>query len=288
MNINLRPVTTADVEICGQIGYKAFCGIADQHNFPHDFAAVEQAYGFAQMLVGNPSIYGVAAENAGGEIVGSNFLWEQNEIAGVGPITVDTDKQAKGVGRLLMQNVIERGRKSKGIRLVQDAFNTASMSLYISVGFDIKEPLVLLSGAIDGETPAGVEVRPISEADYAACDELCVKIHGFSRGAELRATAQMMPGFVVMRAGKIAGYAAAPNNWQMNHAVAETAEDMQNLLLGAANLAGQPLSFLLPSRNGEMFRWCLEKGMKVVKPMSLMAMGSYQEPNGCFLPSVLY
>lgn len=288
MSISIRPVAAADAEICGQIGYKAFCGIADRHNFPRDFAAVEQTHGFAQMLVGNPKVYGIVAENDG-ELVGSNFLWEQNEIAGVGPITVNPDAQAKGVGRILMQNVIERGKKAKGIRLVQDAFNTASMSLYASLGFDIKEPLVLISGAVTGELSTGVEVRPISETDYAACDELCVKVHGFSRIVELRSTAQMMPAFVVAHdGGKIVGYAAAPNFWQMNHAVAETVEDMQNLLLGAASLTGQPLSFLLPTRDGNLFRWCLKKKMKVVKPMSLMAMGTYQKPNGCFLPSVLY
>lgn len=287
MSINIRPVALADAEICGQIGYKAFCGIADRHNFPHDFAAVEQAHGFAQMLVGNPAIYGIVAENDG-ELVGSNFLWEQNEIAGVGPITVNPNVQAKGVGRLLMQNVIERGKRAKGIRLVQDAFNTASMSLYASLGFDIVEPLVLMAGAVTGKLPTGVVVRPISETDYAACDKLCIKVHGFSRVEELRATAQIMPAFVVERDGAIVGYAAAPNSWQMNHAVAETVEDMKNLLSGAANLTGQPLSFLLPARNGDLFRWCLKKKMKVVKPMSLMAMGAYQEPNGCFLPSVLY
>jgi hypothetical protein len=74
----------------------------------------------------------------------------------------------------------------------------------------------------------------------------------------------------------------------MNHAVAETNEDMENLLVGAANLTGESISTLLPTRNGDLFRWCLKKGMKVLKPMSLMAMGEYQEPKGCFLPSVLY
>jgi predicted N-acetyltransferase YhbS len=288
MSIKIRPTTPADAEICGQILYQAFCGIADRHNFPHDFVSVEQARGFAQMLtMGNPAIYGIVAESEG-KFVGSNFLWEQNEIAGVGPITVDPNAQAKGVGRLLMQGVIERGKDAPGIRLVQDAFNTASMSLYASLGFDIKEPLVLIEGAISGDLPATVEVRPIAEEDYAACDELCVKIHGFSRGAELRATAQMMPAFVVRRDDKIVGYASAPNFWQLNHAVAETDEDMFALLTGAANQTAQPLVFLLPTRQGDLFRWCLEKGMKVVKPMSLMSMGAYQEPRGSFLTSVLY
>ncbi len=287
MNINIRPVTAADTEKCGEIIYKAFCGIADRHNFPHDFPSAEHAHGFAQMLTNHPAVYGIIAENDG-EFVGSNFLWEQDEIAGVGPITINPDGQSRGVGRLLMQKIIERGQKAKDIRLVQDAFNTTSMSLYVSLGFDVIEPLVLISGAISGELPPDVEVRPISDEDYAACDELCVKVHGFSRVEELRGTARMMPAFVILRDKKIVGYASAPNVWQMNHAVAESDEDLENLLLGAANLTGQPLSFLLPTRRGDLFRRCLSKGMKVVKPMTLMSRKAYQEPRGAFLPSVLY
>lgn len=287
MSINIRPVAPADVENCGQIIYKAFGGINDQHNFPHEFQSTEQTRGFAQMLVGNPAIYGVVAEKDG-QFLGSNFLFEQNEIVGIGPITVDPDAQAKGVGRILMQVIMERGKNAKGIRLVQSAFNTVSMSLYVSLGFDIKEPLVHIEGAISGELPPDIEVRPVSEEDYASCEELCKKVHGFSRVEELRQFTAMLPAFVVTRENRIVGYAAAPNSWQMNHSVAETDEDMQNLLIGAANLTEQPLSFLLPSRNGGLFRWCLKKGMKVVKPMSLMSMGEYQEPRGSFLPSVLY
>lgn len=287
MSITIRPITAADVENCGQIIYKAFCGIADQHNFPHDFPAVEHTQRFARMLAGSPATYGLVAESEG-RIVGSNFLWEQNEIAGVGPITVAPEAQAKGAGRLLMQAVIERGQRATGIRLVQDAFNTASMSLYTSLGFDIKEPLVLVEGAITGDLPAGVEVRPLAEKDYPDCDELCKSVHGFSRVEELRGTAQMLPAFVILRENRLVGYAAGPNVWQMNHAVAKTDEELFALLQGAGNLTGQPLSFLLPARRSELFRWCLRKGMKVVKPMSLMSMGEYQEPQGAFLPSVLY
>jgi hypothetical protein len=63
---------------------------------------------------------------------------------------------------------------------------------------------------------------------------------------------------------------------------------MQTLLAGTGKLTGQPLFFLLPTRQADLFRWCLAQGLRVVKPMTLMAMKEYQEPRGCFLPSVLY
>jgi hypothetical protein len=73
----------------------------------------------------------------------------------------------------------------------------------------------------------------------------------------------------------------------MNHGVAETEEDMKDLLLGAAIAIEEPLAFLVPLRS-ELFRWSLEEGLRLVKPMNLMALGDYQEPRGAWFPSVLY
>ena len=39
-----------------------------------------------------------------------------------------------------MEAVIERGEGAPGIRLLQDAFHMRSLSLYTSLGFDVKEP----------------------------------------------------------------------------------------------------------------------------------------------------
>jgi hypothetical protein len=64
---------------------------------------------------------------------------------------------------------------------------------------------------------------------------------------------------------------------------------MRALLIGAGNLIqDQPITFLLPTRQTNLFRWCLKHGMRVIKPLTLMAMGEYHEPHGCYLPSVGY
>ena len=46
--------------------------------------------------------------------------------------------------------------------------------------------------------------------------------------------------------------------------------------------------FLVPARNSELLRWCLEHGIRVVQQMTLMGTGMYQEPAGAYLPSVIY
>ena len=75
--------------------------------------------------------------------------------------------------------------------------------------------------------------------------------------------------------------------WPMNHGVAETEDDMKALLQGAGEAVEQTLGLLVPLRSG-LFRWCLEEGLRLVKPMNLMALGDYQEPRGTWFPSVLY
>ena len=58
-------------------------------------------------------------------------------------------------------------------------------------------------------------------------------------------------------------------------------------LIGAAPEFGGP-GFLLPTRNHEIFAWCLEAGLQLVYQMTLMTTGFYEEPDGAYLPSVLF
>jgi predicted N-acetyltransferase YhbS len=288
MSVQIRSMKQEDVETCGRICYEAFRDIAERHNFRPDFPSPEVAIQLAQSLFASPQVFGVVAETDG-QVVGSNYLWEYDAIRAVGPITLDPDVQSKGTGRKLMEAVIKRGNGSRGIRLVQDSFNKASLSLYASLGFDVKEPLVLMEGEVRGDVPYGIEVRPIEEEDFAACAELSRKVHGFERVNELKNTPPFLTSFVAVREGRIIAYTSSPHSWPLNHAVAESEEDMRALLIGAGNLSEhKPLSFLLPTRQTDLFRWCLKKGMRVIKPMTLMAMGEYQEPRGCYLPSVGY
>lgn len=187
-----------------------------------------------------------------------------------------------------MQAVIERGRGAAGIRLVQDAFNTRSMSLYASLGFEVKEPLVIVQGNPESAPPAGRTVRPMEPGDVDECADLCRRVHGFDRASELRHIHPPADPWVGMRQGRIVAYATALNFWVAGHGVAESEEDMVSLALGFAAARAVPLWFLLPTRQASFFRWCLREGLRVIKPMTLMTMGEYREPMGCWIPAVWY
>ena len=108
-SINIRPAVPAHSKACARICFEAFSGIAVQHNFPCDFS-IETAEALMNMLLSHPRFFGVVAE-IDGEIVGSNFLDERSPIAGIGPITIDPKVQNRGVGRRLMEAVLDRGRE---------------------------------------------------------------------------------------------------------------------------------------------------------------------------------
>jgi GNAT superfamily N-acetyltransferase len=285
MDLNLRNGGPSDAESCGSICYEAFKAIAEHHRFLPDFPAPAVAIEFLSYVFSRQDVYSVVAE-VDGRIVGSNFLWEHGDIAGVGPITVDPSMQNGRVGRRLMEHVIGRAQEARfaGIRLVQAAYHTRSLSLYTKLGFHACEPLSTIHGPGLGLGIPGRAVRPAAEADLADCNRLCLQIHGHDRGAELLDAITRRTATVVEREGRVTGYATVVGFF--GHAVAEHNEDLK-ALVGAAPGFPEP-GFLLPTRNSDLLRWCLENGLRVVQPMTLMSMGLYHEPDGAFLPSVLY
>jgi N-acetylglutamate synthase-like GNAT family acetyltransferase len=285
MNITLRQGRPDDAQRGGLICYEAFKALAEQHHFSPDFPSAEVTIGLLSSLLARPDIYSVVAE-IDGRLVGSNFLWENATIAGVGPITVDPQVQNGQVGKQLMNNVLERARAQRfaGVRLAQAAYHNRSLSLYAKLGFVVREPLATLQGQALGIEIKGYSVRQATERDLEACNGLCRKVHGHERNHELFDAIKQKTASVVDHDGRISGYATMIGFF--GHAVGETNEDLKALIGAATCIAGPGL--LMPSRNAELFRWCLNRGLRVVQPMTLMSLDLYNEPAGPFLPSVIY
>jgi predicted N-acetyltransferase YhbS len=281
----VRAATPVDGSICGKICYDAFSTLSAKHGFPCDLPGPEAAMGLLSMLFSSPRFYCVVAES-GGRIVGSNCLDERSSIAGIGPITIDPGAQNLGVGRKLMQAVMDRANQScpAGVRLVQAAYHNRSLALYASLGFDVREPLSCLQGRPRERIVPGCAVRLATAADLEACNALSRRVHGFDRGAELAQAIQENTAIVVERAGRVTGYATSLAFF--GHATAESNLDLQALIASAESFGGPGI--LLPSRNTTLLRWCLANGLHVVQPMTLMTIGFYNEPAGSWLPSILF
>ncbi len=287
MTVHIRVARPSDAEACGRIIHGAFEGVAGRHGFPPDFPAVEVAEELAGAFLASPTVFGVVAEEDG-RVLGSNFLSEADAIRGVGPITVDPKAQARGVGRQLMEAVLERANGAVGVRLLQDAFNMSSIALYASLGFEVREPMLVMTGRPKSAAGPPPGVRAMTAGDLDACDALCARVHDISRASELADAVRLLAPLVCERGGRVTGYLTAPTFWIVNHGVAETDDDMKALILGAAAADAGPLSFLMPVRQTGLFGWCLAEGFKAAKPMTLMSVGRYRTPVGSYLPSVFY
>src|ERR1700682_2438960 len=84
--------------------------------------------------------------------------------------------------------------------------------------------------------------------------------------------------------GRIKAYASSLAFF--GHAVGKANQDLQALIAAATEFQGPGI--LVPTRNAELFRWCLENGLRIIQPMTLMTTGLYNEPGGAYLPSVLF
>jgi predicted N-acetyltransferase YhbS len=285
MSLVLRRGAPTDAALSGRICFEAFKAIADEHNFPWDFSSTAAATGLLAMMLSNPGFYSVVAER-NGNVIGSNFLDERGPIAGVGPITVDPAWQNQTTGRQLMCAVLNRARErnAAGVRLLQSTFHNRSLCLYTMLGFETRETISKMSGSPLSRVFPGYDVRPARATDFSVCHALCQRVHGHHRDGELDDAIKAGTARVVEHLGEITAYATEVALF--GHAVAETNQGLKALIGAASGFAGG--GFLLPTRNGELFRWCLRNGLRLAHQMTLMTVGLYNEPASAYLPSVLY
>jgi len=282
--LELVPARPEHVDEMGRICYEAFKDIHDRHGFPTDFPSVA----FTRMVLGGlvqrEDCYVVVATD-NGQLVGSSGLLTADEVGGVGPVSVEVPAQGRGIGRAIVRDLLAHAQRTgtERVRLMQDSFNTGSLSLYASLGFDTKEPVAMMQPA-----PAPCRdgsVRPVMESDLPAIEELSRRIYKVSRRNEVASL--MQPPFRPLlreRDGRVAGYfiIGFPG-----HGVAETEEDALVLVGEAAT--GVPAEFarcFCPLTEGSLYRRLLAAGGRAIKVMNLMALGPYEPPEGVWLPSV--
>ena len=286
MDIELRAATAADAERCGQICHAAFADIGGRHGFPSDMPELEWAIADFMRWIAHPGYHVIVATDEARAIVGCMAIDERSTISGLGPIAVEPTLQSRSVGLKLLNAALNRSRRREvpGVRLVQAAFNGCTMGLCARAGFVVREPLVTLQGPALALAIPGYRVRIATESDLAAADALCRRIHGHERSGELRDAIATGSARIVEHDGRITGYASELGFG--GHALGESNEALKALIGAAGEFTGQ--GFNLPTRNSELFRWCLEHGLRIVQPLTLMSLDLYNEPQGMFLPSITY
>jgi predicted N-acetyltransferase YhbS len=281
----IRPAQLADIDRCGRICYDAFDAISRQHGFQSDFKTAGSARQAIAAMFAHPRCYCLVAEQHGA-VVGSNCMDERSSICGIGPITIDPIAQNAGIGARLMAAMLSHAteRRASGVRLVQAAFHGRSMALYSKLSFIVRELMFVMQGSLVSEMPSGYSVRSARREDLEACNALCRQVHGHDRAAELADAIETGAARVVEFAGRISAYSTGVGFF--GHSIAEGNRDLEALIVGAGKIRGPGI--IVPSRNTAFLRWSLNRGLRILQPLTLMTIGFYNEPAGVYLPSILY
>jgi hypothetical protein len=192
-----------------------------------------------------------------------------------------------GVGRKLLAAVLDHAthRGLASVRLVQSPSHLRSLALYTSVGFEAREPLVLVTGTTQPGSAEECTVRPASARDLAECNRLSDEILGFQRDHQLRAAIADGTAAIIEHHGQMRGYVAGLGF--AGHAVARETRDLQSLIAAQASAIRGP-GFFVPTRNGALLRWLLCNGFRMLWPALLMTRGRYTEPQGAYLPAISF
>ena len=284
MNLQLIPATADQIPILGDICHRAFSALHDRFGVERDIPAAEVGTMILSQTVKRPDYTGVMAV-LDGRIVGSNFLTFADEVAGVGPITVEPEVQSKGIGRALMQWAVDEANR-RGIRetrLFQESLNTASLSLYTSLGFDWRDSAALMQAM--PAASADPDVRPIRAADLDAIATLSAASYGFSRAGDAAQLVEWdVPGFIRVVDGQPRAYLFGT---LFGHAGGVTDADLISLASQAALHLPPPLArFICPMSRPGLFRAALGHGHRLVKMLSYMSHGAFTQPPGSHFPSI--
>lgn len=134
MKALIRNMTKADIDPVGEILYESFNSGASKHGYVPKMQRVEvgKSWAWALLHYGSNELLIAEMENS---IAGMCCLSPRGELGGVGPVVVNPDFQGHRVGSQLMDALLKRAENLQSLRLVQEAFNPASFSLFYSHSF---------------------------------------------------------------------------------------------------------------------------------------------------------
>lgn len=153
---------------------------------------------------------GWVACDGGGSILGTALWWPYGEqFATVGLVIVDRQQQGKGIGRNLMNAVME----DAGSRSLQLVATHAGKRLYEQCGFNEQSAIDQRQGmptspTLPGEA-CGTSLRPMVSADLSRMAQWDSNAFGTDRAHVIAAVLESGEGVLAARGGQVAGYALA-------------------------------------------------------------------------------
>ena len=283
---SIRPAVAGDSTACAATAYAAHARVSAIHNFPSELPTLAIATRFIRSKLENPRCRGYVAEK-NGCVIGSIFVTAVDDCpaGAIGPLTVEPAYEG-GVGAALMQEALTEAARMdiEQVRLIQSPTHLRSLSLYMKAGFDLREPLLVVTSTALAHAPDKSGMRRAALSDKTDCACLCRKAYGFARTTELNEAIGNSTAMVLERNDRIVGYACSVGF--RGHAVAGTVEDLMILL--AHTPKSQGAGIFIPARNGALLRWLFRNGARALWPAALWSIGDFHEPTVPYVPSMLF
>ena len=285
-SFNIRAAVAGDAAACAATAYAAHARVSAVHNFPPELPTLEVATRFIRSKLENPRCRGYVAEKDG-YVVGSVFVTAVDDCpaGAIGPLTVEPAHEG-GVGAALMQEAVTEAARMGivQLRLIQSPTHLRSLALYTKAGFDLREPLLVVTNTVLTHAVDNSGLRRATLGDDSECGCLCRKVYGFARTVELNEAIGNGIAMVLERKDRIVGYACSIGF--RGHAVASTVEDLIVLIAHAHKSLGAGL--FIPTRNGALLRWLFRNGARALWPAAILSIGDFHEPATPYFPSMMF
>lgn len=303
-DFELRPIADSDRAEVAELIYSSINFWYRTHGAADIFrggpAVTEVFYDVYNDLTPGSNV--VAVNPKTGRLMGSCFYHPRPLHVSLGIMTVHPNYFGRGVGRALLQFIIDFARQQqKPLRLTQSAINVDSFSLYNKAGFVPRYAYqdmflnVPVSG-LEHSLPGSERVRNACPADVPAMAVLERHVSGITRELDYRYCIENRRGFwsasVIEGAnGTIDGFMISSGHPAMNllgPCVARTEADAAALLLRHLNLyPGRAPVFLLPVEKEQLVRQAYAWGARVCEMHFCQVLGEFQPFQGVNMPTFL-
>jgi GNAT superfamily N-acetyltransferase len=285
----IRPAEPRDVERAGDVNFVAFYRAALVHGLPPIVATPAESRRYIRYLLDFDPLGGVVAEEDD-EVVGVAWLHPRGAVATVGPVAVEPRVHGRGIGRRLLERVIDgAGKGVPQIRLVQESYNTVSLALYLRTGFRVVAPLLELELPLDARlaaprVPPGLVVRAAADEDRVRLVARDARAFGAQRPQSIDLYLRRGRVLVAEEGATLAGYAMGIGFEAIAFLGSASADDPEILLLLLATLASElaarhhAVRTLVPAGDRRLVDGLLGLGFRVFRACQYMVRGGGTAP----------
>ncbi|HJQ84502.1 MAG TPA: GNAT family N-acetyltransferase [Candidatus Binatia bacterium] len=285
----IRPAEPRDVERAGDVNFVAFHRVALEHGVPPVVTMPSESRRYIRHLFEFDPLGGVVAEE-NDDLVGVGWLHPRGAVATIGPLAVDPRAWGRGIGRRLLERLVETaGKGVPQIRLVQESYNTVSLGLYLRSGFRVVAPLLELDlpaavTAVAPRVPPGMTIRRGAIEDQARIVARDARAFGAPRAQSIELYLRRGTVLVAEAGGTAIGHAMGIGFEGMAFLGAASADDPETVVLLLAALAaeldapGRTLRTLVPAADRRIVEALLALGFRVFRACLYMVRGGGTAP----------